>query len=191
MKQNDNKLALRRIIRIVAIGFIPALIITGCAASAIPGSPPRLLIETSMSGRGWPFGESGRGSVILIEEIAREEEYGWTARKPVGLGGYYSEIPEETAFDRQQQYLNSLWGPEGKIIFYERIGTCCPFDLFGAPLDKGMLDVYALTWEGQAEPKHLYMDRFREGPILIPSGLTTKVKQLLALSVHDCNLKLP
>lgn len=180
-----------RIVQMMAMGFIPALIIPGCAASSKPGSPPRLLIEASMSGRGWPFGESGRGSVIHIEEIAREEEYGWTARKPIGLGGYYSEIPGETGFDRQQQYLNSLWGPEGEIIFYEKIGTCCPFDLFGAPLDKGILDVYALTWEGQAEPKHLYMDRFREEPIRIPSGLTTKVKQLLALSGDDCNLRLP
>ena len=191
MRQSNHKLILCRIIHVVAIGFIPALIIPGCAASSNPGSPPRLLIEASMSGRGWPFGESGRGSVIHIEEIAHEEEYGWTARKPISLGGYYSEIPGETGFDRQQQYLNSLWGPEGETIFYERIGTCCPFDLFGALLDKGMLDVYALTWEGQAEPKHLYMDRFREGPIRIPAGLTSKVKQLLALSWDDSNLRLP
>ncbi len=191
MKRNDHKIILRRITRVVAIGFIPALIIPGCAASSKPGNPPHLLVEASRSGRGWPFGESGRGSVIHIKEIAREEEYGWTAGKPVGLGGYDSEIPGETGLGRQQQYLNSLWGPEGEIIFYERIGTCCPFDMFGAPLDKGMLDVYALTWEGQAELKHLYLDRFREGPVRIPSGLTTKVKQLSALSGDGCILKLP
>lgn len=191
MNQNDTRIILCRIIQAAVIGFIPALFISGCAVSPKAGSPPRLLIEASMSGKGWPFGESGRGSVIYIKENAREEKYGWTARDPIGLGGYYSEIPGETGFDRQQQYLNSLWGPEGETVFYERIGTCCPFDLFGAPLDKGMLDVYALTWEEQTEPKHLYLDRFREGPIRIPAGLTTKVKQLLALFGDDCNLRLP
>jgi hypothetical protein len=120
--------------------------------------------------------------------VARDRRYGWTAEKPVGLGGFDSDLPGETGFDRQQRFLNSLWGPEGEVIFYERIGTCCPFNLFGAPLDKGMLDVYSLTWEGQNNPEHLYLDRFREGTIQIPAGLTTKVKQPLALSGDRCNL---
>ena len=92
------------------------------------------------------------------------------------LGGFDAEPPGDDRLALQVRYLNSLWGPQGETIFYERIGTCCPFQMYGAPLDKGMLDIYTLTWEGQAEPRHLYLDGFRTGVVRIPAGLTTKVR---------------
>jgi hypothetical protein len=147
----------------------------GCAGNA-PGSPPRLLVESTRGGRAWPYGESGRESVRRIEETSTDPRYGWTHRKPVGLGGFDARGSEEDRFERQIRFLNSLWGPNGETIFYERIGTCCSFQFFGAPLDKGMLDVYSLTWEGQKEPMHLYLDGFREGAVKIPRGLTSRIK---------------
>ena len=167
------------------------LLLCSCATASTPGSFPHLLVEASESGRGWPFGESGRGPVQILTETSREEVYGWTSKKPIGLGGYDSEVTGQGPLERQQRFLNSLWGPNGDIIFYERIGACCPFDLFGAPLDKGMLDVYALTWDGLAEPEHLFLDRYREGPVRIPVGLITKVKQLLAYYRVSDNLGFP
>jgi hypothetical protein len=133
-------------------------------------------VETTRDGRGWPYGESGRGPVQLIEETSTDPRYGWTTRKPVQLGGFDAEPPEEDSLARQVRYLNSLWGPEGETIFYERIGTCCPFQMFGAPLDKGMLDIYALTWEGVDHPRHLYLDGYRTGAVKVPDGLTTRIR---------------
>ena len=171
--------------------FLAFLLLCGCASTPAPGSPPRLLIESSESGRGWPYGESGRGAVMILTETSDEEIYGWTSEKPIGLGGYDSDAAGEGGIERQVRFLNSLWGPGGETLFYERIGTCCAFDLFGAPLDKGMLDVYALTWDGQSNPKHLYLDRYREGPVKIPMGLTTKIKPSLAHSRLNDNLRSP
>lgn len=151
------------------------LMIAGCAGSR-PGAPPHLLVETTRSGQAWPYGESGRGPVRHMEELSKEKRYGWIEKKPVRLGGYNTQNPELSRFERQIRYLNSLWGPNGEIIFYERVGTCCPFEVYGAPLDKGLLDVYALTWDGQDNPKHLYLDGYREGVVKIPYGLTTKIR---------------
>jgi hypothetical protein len=133
-------------------------------------------MEASREGRGWPFGESGGGVVMAVEQTARNRSYGWSAREPIRLGGYDAVPPGEGGDTRQIRFLNSLWGPEGETIFFERIGTCCPFELFGGILDKGVLDVYSLTWDGLDEPRLLYLDRYREGPLRIPLGLTTKVK---------------
>ncbi len=171
--------------------LVGILLVAGCAAGTSPDTPPRLLVEASQSGRGWPFGESGDGPLLLLTATSRNEDYGWTPKKPVSPGGYDSEAQGQGGLVRQQRYMNSLWGPHGETIFYERIGTCCPFDLYGAPLDKGMLDVYALTWNGLAKPKHLYLDRYREGPLKIPVGLTTKVKPPVALLSLIYNLGSP
>jgi hypothetical protein len=159
---------------------IPALILfltlTGGCAGTAPGALPRLLAETTREGQAWPYGESGRGPVRYIEETSTDNRYGWTPRKAIRLGGFDATGSEEGRLERQIRLLNSLWGPDGEMIFYERVGTCCPFQFFGAPLDKGMLDVYALTWDGQPEPVHLYLDGYREGPVRIPRGLTTRIK---------------
>ncbi len=161
-------------------GIFPAALLSlilasGCAATA-PGAPPRLLAETTREGRGWPYGESGRGPVRHLEETSINSRYGWTSRKAIRLGGFDAQGLEEGRVERQIRLLNSLWGPGGEMVFYERVGTCCPYQVFGAPLDKGMLDVYALTWDGQLEPVHLYLDGYRVGPVKIPRGLTTRVK---------------
>jgi hypothetical protein len=151
------------------------LILASCAGPS-GVSPPRLLVETTRDGQGWPFGESGRGPVLDLSETADDPRYGWTSKKPVELGGFDTRPPEEESLARQVRYLNSLWGPRGETIFYERIGTCCPFQMFGAPLDKGMLDIYALTWEGQERPRHLYLDSYHTGTIRIPESLTSRVR---------------
>jgi hypothetical protein len=133
-------------------------------------------VEASLDGRGRPFGESGLGPVMPIEVTARKRSYGWSARNPVKLGGYNPALGPLSGQERQVRFLNSLWGPGGETVFYERIATCCPFQHFGAPLDRAMLDVYSLTWEGLPEPKLLYMDRYREGAVRVPAGLTTRIR---------------
>ncbi len=148
---------------------------SGACTGTRPGVRPQLLVNETRSGMGQPFGESGRGPVLYLPRTASNPRYGWTPRRPVGLGGFGAVVPEPTAQERQIRYLNSLWGPDGQTIFYEHIGTCCPFTSFGAPLDRGVINVYALRWDGLEEPRHLYLDGFREGDVSIPRGLTSKI----------------
>ena len=173
-----NRVLMRSARYTTCITVVPAvilmLLLTSCAGSSAWSTPP-LLVEATRDGQGWPFGESGHGPVRNLEETSTDPRYGWSARRPVELGGFDAEPPGDDRLALQVRYLNSLWGPQGETIFYERIGTCCPFQMYGAPLDKGMLDIYTLTWEGQEEPRHLYLNGFRTGTVRIPRGLTTKV----------------
>jgi hypothetical protein len=150
---------------------VVVLLLSACAATE---PTPLIPVASSTDGRGVPFGESGRGAMMPIEETSADDGYGWSPAHPVRLGGYDPTLGPTSGEGRQVAYLNSLWGPEGETVFYERIGICCPFEHFGAPLDRGMLDVYSLTWEGSGEPRLLYLDRYREGPVRVPHGLTTR-----------------
>ncbi len=155
-----------------APAFLLALsLAAGCAGKGGETLPP--LLPQGGAGPGWPFGESGRGSVRHLADHARDPGYGWEHSRPVPLGGF--ELGEDEVWVRQRSFLNSLWGPSGEILFYERLGACCPFDHPGAPLDRGTLDVYEVTWDGLEVPRHLYLDRFRRGEVLIPRGLTSHV----------------
>jgi hypothetical protein len=153
------------------------LMVTAAVACAHrhPPTPPHLVVSASAHGRGWPYGESGRGPVQYLAGKASNESYAWNYADPVMLGGYDRDPARDDSEQRQIRFLNSLWGPGGETVFYERVGTCCPYPFTGAPLDKGTVDVYALTWEGSGEPRHLYLDRYRNGPLLIPIGLTSRV----------------
>ncbi len=171
---NGGRLSIRRTAFPVLL-LLPALTATGACAHRRLLPPPQLVVSATAQGRGWPYGESGGGEVQHLARTAEHDSYGWRHTDPVMLGGYNIDPAQDTSEPRQTRFLNSLWGPGGETVFYERVGTCCPFQFFGAPLDKGLLDVYTLTWEGSKEPRHLYLDRYHTGPLLIPTGLTSRV----------------
>jgi hypothetical protein len=160
---------------ILFVSLFPAVMAIGACAHRQAFPPPRLVVSASAQGRGRPYGESGGRPVQHLAGTAERDTYGWRYTDPVMLGGYDLDPAQDESELRQIRFLNSLWGPGGETVFYERVGTCCPFLFFGAPLDKGVLDIYALTWEGSGEPRHLYLDRYRTGPLLIPIGLTCRV----------------
>ena len=147
------------------------LLLAACAGPGSDHLPP--LLPRAGGEPGWPFGESGRGPVRHLPSQSRDRDYGWDPSHPVPLGG--ADQGENEVWARPRSYQNSLWGPDGQILVYERLGYCCPFDHPGAPLDRGTLDVYEVTWDGLEEPRHLYLDRFRAGEVLIPAGLTSRV----------------
>ncbi|MFC7668783.1 hypothetical protein ACFQT0_16455 [Hymenobacter humi] len=71
------------------------------------------------------------------------------------------------------RYLNALKGPQGQVVTYERQASCCPFKTRRGVVDNtGMLDVYAVTWEGKTTPVTLYINMYRGGRLLAPQGFT-------------------
>jgi hypothetical protein len=159
---------------VVLIVLVISLSVAACAHRShhSPFQPEQF--SPLQEGRpGWPWGESGAGPLMHIAEQARDARYGWTPDQPIRLGGYSVGLAE--AVEQQIRFLNSLWGPQGDVLLYEKVGTCCPFDWRGAPLDKGTLDVFELRGGGLPRPRHLYLDRYRRDSPRIPIGLTSRV----------------
>jgi hypothetical protein len=108
-----------------------------------------------------------RGTMSL-NRVATSGSYGYSALAAVKTGGGFGD-----GADRVYRYLNSLRGPKGEEISYDRVGTCCPFDTPNSPFDgKGILEVYEISYAGLDQPKRLYFDWYDEGELLIPAGLT-------------------
>ncbi|MCB2410553.1 hypothetical protein [Hymenobacter lucidus] len=128
---------------------------------------PRISASTSV-----PQGyyENARRTVAPATglSVSADPEYGVTQKKPVCVGGSH-----EAGARSQQSYLNALRGPNGEEITYRRQGSCCAFKTPNGLINNmGLLDVYELTWAGNAKPLIVYLNFYDKGPLLAPSGLT-------------------
>jgi hypothetical protein len=105
---------------------------------------------------------------MVLTRVASSRTYGYSEREPVLLGG---EGPE-TGPQRSRRYLNSLRGPNGELVSYERIGSCCHFETKNSAFGSGMMDKYALSYEGLSGTLVLFINMYDPGEPLIPQGLT-------------------
>jgi hypothetical protein len=115
---------------------------------------------------GQPALVSAQGSkpTARLTRVAEDPSYGYKSDKPVGVGGGVIGGPAN-----QRKYLNALLGPSGQRITYSRLGSCCAFER----KSQQPIDVYAVTYEGLAEPIELFLDSYTTGPLLIPIGLSS------------------
>ena len=158
-----------------SIGLIFALASVGCGGAQLPPDPagapvavmepePLRIAGTTIgpSGRATPFGVSGADPYATLEGSTLDPTYAYTPQNPVRVGGFSSDDPEAA----QRAFLNALWGPQGQPIYYERIGSCCPLP------DMGMLDAFALTYEGlEGPPLVVYVDLYHSDRVWLPLGL--------------------
>jgi hypothetical protein len=106
---------------------------------------------------------------MSLNKHAESANYGYSEKVPVAVGGGFSE-GEHNVY----RYLNALAGPQGQIIHYTRVGTCCAFKTPGARFDgTGLLEVYEVTYEGLPKPHRLYFNWYGAADPQIPVGLTT------------------
>ncbi|MDT0648999.1 2-dehydro-3-deoxyphosphooctonate aldolase [Autumnicola edwardsiae] len=101
-----------------------------------------------------------------------ERNFGVDPRHPVIVGSdNLQEGPRN-----QQDYLNNLSGPNGEVISYERIGSCCEFKTKNGILGGGMLDKYEVNYDGLEEPIILYFNMYDPAPedLKVPTGLLLK-----------------
>lgn len=138
-----------------------------------PQNLPNLVSRTSSDGKGYPSGRSDEEPYIHLETIASDEQYGRSPANPVKVGGLVkSGVTSGSA--KEKVFLNSLRGPEGQIIEYERLGSCCPFETPNSPWGTGLLDVFAVTWQGLEEPVMLYLNMYDAGELMVPQGFTPR-----------------
>lgn len=158
---------------------LTATILAGCQTTQPgPGASnpePKILSVTRVGGKGIPNGRSDSAAPYfrtLKLPIATDPGYGYSAAKPIKTG------PRDKSF--HHLYLNSLRGPKGEPVTYERRGACCEYEDksiptgSGLPSGGGLLDVYDIQVDGGSKTITIYVDMYRMGPPQMPVGFTAR-----------------
>ncbi len=76
----------------------------------------------------------------------------------------------------ERNYLENLTGPNGEIVTYERVGSCCSFETPNGILGGGMLDKYAVSYDGIKKPIILFLNMYdpNKGEVKAPEGFKLK-----------------
>ena len=99
--------------------------------------------------------------------IATDASYAFTQANAVRVGGGAFGGP-----GRANAYLDTLLGPAGQAVTYERIGS--------APFDDTILDIYRLSYAGMAQPADIYIDQYAFETLYAPAGFTCRIAFPLA-----------
>lgn len=118
-----------------------------------------------------PCGRSGNRPLMIIFEVSQDKTYGYTSENPIKVGGF----SEKDGPYNEMRYLNSLYGPHGEIIRYDREGSCCFFRTpNGIEGIAGLLDRFKITYKGLKEPIFLYLNMYDYEEPMAPYGFTVK-----------------
>lgn len=101
---------------------------------------------------------------FLISKYSDDPTYGYTEKNPVKVGGI-SEGPLN-----ERRFLNALSGPNGEKVFYQRLGSCCPFNTPRGFGGQGLLDKYEVYYSGQEKPSVIYINMYDSEELLVPVG---------------------
>lgn len=110
-------------------------------------------------------------NTFKITETSDDPTYGYTEGNPimVGKGGGSGPLNE-------RRFLNALTGPNGEVIKYSRLGSCCHFKTKNGMLnDAGLLDKYVITYEGLEKEIVLYINMYDSDVLKIPVGFKKKM----------------
>jgi hypothetical protein len=87
--------------------------------------------------------------------VSADDSYGYSEDNPIKVGGDWLDGPS-----RERAYLNSLSGPNGEIISYEREGSL--------PHGETILDLYTVTYADTSVT--LYIDMYVYEDLMAPLG---------------------
>lgn len=157
----------------IVILTIPALFLSACQptlpSTLVTKPEPKILSFQRSKGKGIPNGRSDSTAPFLRGvnwQQANDPEYGYSQEKPIRMG----KLPARSNI----YYLNTLRGPNGEAIEYERKGACCEYEDKSLPLGGGLLDVYKVKVDGNSDELTLYVDMYRLGPPQLPVGFTAR-----------------
>ncbi|MEO0473535.1 MAG: 2-dehydro-3-deoxyphosphooctonate aldolase [Bacteroidota bacterium] len=98
-------------------------------------------------------------------EQSTDKSYGYTKENPIMVGG---------GARNEHVYLAELRGPNGEDISYIRLGSCCSFKTPNGFMGAGLLDEYEVSWDGQTEAVHLYINMYDYAPLKVPVGFSRR-----------------
>ncbi|WP_353234472.1 hypothetical protein [Diaphorobacter ruginosibacter] len=137
------------------------------AEQAVPRIEGRILAQ----GKGMPNGRSGRvgAPFTLLEGVSTDATYGYTQANAIKVGNGSTRSGPAN----QQAYLNALLAADGRVIEYERVGSCCYFESADGGTG-GLLDVYSVALPDRGTPVLLYLNMYEAGVQLAPVGFTAR-----------------
>ena len=92
--------------------------------------------------------------------VSTDAEFGRVPAKPIRVGGAGVYMAS-----RQRRYFESVRGPGGETVTATRRGSAP-----NAGGERGMVDVYEVTYEGLDKPLTLYVDSYHYENIAAPQG---------------------
>lgn len=110
------------------------------------------------------------GDIFSFSEMAKDKTYGYTQENPIKVGG----IDDNAGPRNEQKFLESLTGPNGERISYQRTGSCCSFKTDKGFMGAGLLDKYEVRWKGQDKPVLLYINMYDYEALKVPVGFKKK-----------------
>jgi hypothetical protein len=89
--------------------------------------------------------------------VSSDKTYGYSKDNPIKVGGDWLDGPA-----RERAYLDSLSGPNGESIRYERTGS----------FNHGntILDEYLVSYQGAPGPATIYLDEYGYAELMAPVG---------------------
>ena len=117
-----------------------------------------------------PIPKLSKDNTYILTEFSQDKKYGYNPDYPINV--FYINSKEKNL--NAERFLNALAGPNNEKITYSKLESCCPFPTKRTEIGAGFLDVYLIKWEGQTEPKKLYINIYERGYLLVPVGLSIK-----------------
>lgn len=97
-----------------------------------------------------------------------DSTYGFTEKNPIKVGGVGNGPLNE------RKFLDVLTEPNGEKVSYDRQGSCCEFKSKNSPFGMGLLDRYAVTYEGKKDTVMLYLNMYDKAKTVAPVGFKMK-----------------
>ncbi|RZJ62903.1 MAG: 2-dehydro-3-deoxyphosphooctonate aldolase, partial [Flavobacterium sp.] len=107
-----------------------------------------------------------KDKTYIITEISTDKNYGYNEDYPINLG-FLPVMSSETSLNR---YFGSLTGPQGQKITFVKVDSCCPFPSKNE-MGAGIIDIYEVTWPGQAKPIRLHLNFYEKSKVMAPMGM--------------------
>lgn len=102
------------------------------------------------------------------QETNEDTTYGYSENNPIKVGGDTSGPANE------RKFLNSLSGPNGESVTFNRAGSCCHFETRNSSYGMGMLDIYKVTYEDKKDTVSLYLNMYDKEKVKAPIGFKFK-----------------
>lgn len=109
-----------------------------------------------------------KGINFKIEGEAKNKKYAYSINDPIRVGGGASA-------GHHFQFLEHLRGPNGEKLEVIRIVSCGNYDNPDPELTKferGVLTCFSINCSAFKKPRILYFDKYRNGALYTPKGLT-------------------